>query len=77
MQIAKVFTGVAMAALMATSATAGGLAPTPQPPVVVVPVQPPPPQPSSWGVILPILGVALLIGLATSSSDSDDEETFE
>ena len=34
------------------------------------------PQPSSWEVILPILGAVLLIGLASSggSDDADDQK---
>ena len=34
------------------------------------------PQPSSWGVILPILGAVLLIGLASSGGpdDADDQK---
>ena len=49
---------------------AGGLAPTPEAPIIVVP-EPVAPQRSSWGIILPILAVAILIGLASSDKDDD------
>ena len=65
---------VLAAALIATSAgdaLAGGLAPTTTT-TVVVPVEPTP-QRSSWGIILPILGAALRIALATSGGDDDEE----
>ncbi len=71
MRLTKTLTAVAVAAMTATSAMAGGLAPAAPEPTVVVPVEPPA-QRSSWGIILPILGVALLIGLASSGHDEEE-----
>ena len=74
MRLTKSIVAIALAATTATSAMAGGLAPTPDTTVVVpVPVEPAP-QRSSWGIILPILGAALLIALATSNDDEDEGE---
>lgn len=72
MRLTKTLAAVAVAAMTATSAMAGGLAPAAPDTTVVVPVEPPA-QRSSWGIILPILGAALLIGLAASGSDDDSE----
>jgi fatty-acyl-CoA synthase len=58
-------------ATSASAALAGGLAPTTT--TVVVPVEPPA-QRSSWGIILPILGAVLLIGLATSGGSDDEDD---
>lgn len=66
MTLKNVLAGVAVAALTATSAVAGGLAPSAPAETVVVPTEPET-APSSWGIILPILGAALLIGVAASS----------
>ncbi|MCC7319465.1 MAG: hypothetical protein IT542_00650 [Rubellimicrobium sp.] len=71
MRLTKTITAVAVAAMTATSAMAGGLAPAAPDTTVVVPVEPPA-QRSSWGIILPILGVALLIGLASSGHDEEE-----
>ncbi len=74
MRLTKTLIAVALAATTATTAMAGGLAPAQPDTTVVVPVEPPA-QRSSWGIILPILGAALLIGLATAGgSDDEDEE---
>jgi len=70
MRLTKTLIAVALAATTATSAMAGGLAPVTPAPVEVIPA--PAPAPSSWGIILPILGAALLIALATSGG-SDEE----
>jgi hypothetical protein len=57
-----------IAASVATTASAGGFAATVvEPPVVVVE---PEVTRSSWGIILPLLGVAVLIALAGSSGES-------
>ena len=72
MRFTKSILSVALAASTATTAMAGGLAPVAPAPVEVVPA--PAPAPSSWGIILPILGAALLIGLATSGGSDDDGE---
>lgn len=63
MRLKSSIAAVAVAAMTATTAFAGGLAPAAPEPTIVVPVEPAS-QRSSWGIILPILGVALLIGLA-------------
>lgn len=71
MRFTKTISALAIAAMTATSAMAGGLAPSAPDATVVVPV-PPQEQRSSWGIILPILGAALLIALATSGDDDED-----
>jgi hypothetical protein len=48
---------------LSTTAIAGGLAPTVTPTVII---DEPPATRSSWGIILPIAAVALLIALAGS-----------
>lgn len=68
MRLTKTIAAVAVAAMTTTTAMAGGLAPVAPEPTVVVPVEPAP-QRSSWGIILPILGVALLIALANKDDD--------
>lgn len=73
MRFTKTLAAVAITAMTATTAMAGGLAPTAPAPTVVVPVEPVAPAPSSWGIILPIVGAALLIGLAVSSDDDSEE----
>ena len=75
MRLNKTIAAVAAAAMAGTTAFAGGLAPASPEPTIVVPVEPAP-QRSSWGIILPILGVALLIALA-SSDDDDGEDIIE
>lgn len=72
MRLTKTLLAATLAAVTATGAMAGGLAPAQPDTTVIVPVEPPA-QRSSWGIILPILGAALLIGLAASGG-SDDEE---
>lgn len=72
MRLTKTLLAVTLAAATATSAMAGGLAPSVPDTTVVIPVEPPV-QRSSWGIILPIVGAALLIGLAVSSDDGSDE----
>ena len=69
MRLTKTLIAVALAATTATSAIAGGLAP--QQPDTVIVIPDPQPTPSSWGIILPILGAVLLIGLATSGGSDD------
>ena len=76
MRLTKTLVAIALAATTATSAMAGGLAPSAPATTVVVPVQPPA-QRSSWGIILPILGAVLLIGLATSGGSDDEPTTTE
>ncbi|MBW7920490.1 MAG: hypothetical protein H3C51_00120 [Rubellimicrobium sp.] len=69
MRLTKTIAAVTAATFAATTAMAGGLAPAAPETTVVVPVEPAP-QRSSWGIILPILGVALLIGLANKKDDN-------
>lgn len=72
MRLTKTLLAATLAAVTATGAMAGGLAPSQPDTTVIVPVEPPA-QRSSWGIILPILGAALLIGLASSGGSDDDE----
>jgi hypothetical protein len=70
MRLTNLFAAATIAATALTStAFAGGLAVTVvEPTIEVVPVAP---TRSSWGIILPLVGLALLIGLASSSSDDE------
>ena len=72
MRLKTSIAAVAIAAMTATTAFAGGLAPAAPEATVVVPVEPAP-QRSSWGIILPILGVALLIALASDDDNGNGE----
>ena len=72
MTMRKIIAAAAIVAMTTTSAFAGGLAPVVPDTTVVVPVEPPA-QRSSWGIILPIIGVALLIGLASSGGSDRNE----
>ena len=76
MRIKHILAAVSVAAMTATTAAAGGLAPA-APTTVVVPVEPAAPAPSSWGIVLPILGAALLIALATQSDDKEENITVD
>jgi hypothetical protein len=68
MRITKILTAAALATLVAGSAIAGGFAQEiVEAPVVVVE---PEVQRSSWGIILPLAALALLVGLASSGDDS-------
>jgi hypothetical protein len=66
MRSLKLFAAAAiLSASAATTVTAGGFAPTVvETPIVVDPIVEGPP--SSWGIILPLVGVAALIALAGS-----------
>jgi hypothetical protein len=67
MRITKTLIAAALSALVAGSAIAGGFAqPIEQPPVVIVDSEV---QRSSWGIILPLAALALLVGLASGSDD--------
>jgi hypothetical protein len=55
---------------LSTTAIAGGLGPTVVTPTVIV--DEPPVTRSSWGIILPIAAVALLIALAGSNGGGDE-----
>lgn len=67
MRITKILTAAALATLVAGSAIAGGFAQEiVEAPVVVVE---PEVQRSSWGIILPLAALALLVGLASGSDD--------
>ncbi len=69
MRMTKTLIAAALATLVAGSAIAGGFAQEiVEAPVVIVE---PEVQRSSWGIILPLAALALLVGLA---SGSDDEE---
>ncbi len=69
MRITKTLTAAALATLVAGSAIAGGFAQEiVEAPVVIVE---PEVARSSWGIILPLAALALLVGLASSSSSDD------
>jgi len=59
-------TAIAVSAI-ATTASAGGFAATVIEPQVIIPL--PPAQRSSWGIILPLLAVGVLIALAMSNEE--------
>ena len=73
MRLTKTLTAAALASLVAGSAIAGGFAQevVEAPVVVVEPVA----ETSSWGIILPLAALGLLVALAVSSDDSSDETT--
>ena len=72
MRLTKTLTAAALASLVAGSAIAGGFsAPiVEQPPTIV---DPPMAETSSWGIVLPLAALGLLVALAVSSDDSEDE----
>ena len=73
MRLTKTITAAALASLVAGSAIAGGFAQevVEAPVVVVEPVA----ETSSWGIILPLAALGLLVALAVSSDDGDEEES--
>ena len=73
MRLTKILTAAAVAAMIAPTAFAGGFAQevVEAPVVVVEPVA----ETSSWGIILPLAALGLLVALAVSSDDSSDETT--
>lgn len=72
MKFVKLAAAAALA-VSATTATAGGLAPTvtEQPPIVVEPEMAPKSSLSGW--VVPAIALALIAAAAASSSDSDSE----
>ncbi len=73
MRLIKSLTIAAVAATMAGQAVAGGFSAAVVEPVVVIPEPVMAPR-SSYGIILPLVLLAGLIGLAVSSGDDDDDE---
>ena len=73
MRLTKTLTAAALASLVAGSAIAGGFAQevVEAPVVVVEPVA----ETSSWGIILPLAALGLLVALAVSSDDGEEEES--
>ena len=73
MRLTKTLTAAALASLVAGSAIAGGFAQevVEAPVVVAEPVA----ETSSWGIILPLAALGLLVALAVSSDDSEEEST--
>jgi hypothetical protein len=73
MRLTKTLTAAVLASLVAGSAIAGGFAQevVEAPVVIVEPVA----ETSSWGIILPLAALGLLVALAVSSDDSEDETT--
>ncbi len=72
MNIVKIITAASVATLMAGSAIAGGFAQEIVEPVVVVE---PEAETSSWGIILPLAALGLLVALAASSDDEESSST--
>jgi len=73
MRLTKTLTAAALASLVAGSAIAGGFAQeVVEAPVVVVE---PEAETSSWGIVLPLAALGLLVALAASSDDSEEEST--
>jgi hypothetical protein len=73
MRLTKTLTAAALASLVAGSAIAGGFAQeVVEAPVVVVE---PEAETSTWGIILPLAALGLLVALAASSDDGEDETT--
>ena len=68
MRLTKTLTAAALASLVAGSAIAGGFAQevVEAPVVVVEPVA----ETSSWGIVLPLAALGLLVALAVSSDDN-------
>ena len=69
MSLTKTITAAALASLVAGSAIAGGFAAPivePQPTVIVEPMA----ETSSWGIVLPLAALGLLVALAVSSDDN-------
>jgi hypothetical protein len=75
MRLTKIMTAAALASLVAGSAIAGGFAQevVEAPVVVVEPVA----ETSSWGIILPLAALGLLVALAASSDDGDEDATTD
>jgi hypothetical protein len=73
MRLTKTLTAAALASLVAGSAMAGGFAQevVEAPVVVVDPVA----ETSTWGIVLPLAALGLLVALAVSSDDGDEEES--
>ena len=69
MRFTKTLTAAALVSLVAGSAVAGGVA-TAIPEVPVAIPEPPMPQTSSWGIVLPLAALGLLVALAVSSDDN-------
>jgi len=75
MRITKTLTAAAVATLVAGTAMAGGFAQevVEAPVVVVEPVA----ETSTWGIILPLAALGLLVALAASSEDGDETDGTE
>ncbi len=73
MRLVKSLVPAVLVAAMATPSLAGGFAPVVVEPVVVIPEPVMAPR-SSFGIILPLVLLAGLIGLAVSSGDDDDDD---
>lgn len=73
MRLTNTLTAAVLASLVAGSAIAGGFAQevVEAPVVIVEPVA----ETSTWGIILPLAALGLLVALAVSSDDSEDETT--
>jgi hypothetical protein len=68
MRLTQTLTAAALASLVAGTAMAGGFAPAVTPVEIVEPDV----ETSTWGIILPLAALGLLVALAASSEDSDE-----
>ncbi len=74
MRIPRTIISAALASIIAGSAIAGGFSePVTEAPVPIP--EPPMAAPSSWGIVLPLAALGLLVALAVSSDDSSDTST--
>lgn len=73
MRITKLIAAAAIAvSAMATTVSAGGFSAVVTEPVVIIPA--PIVTRSTWGIILPLLGVGLLIALAMADDTEGEDE---
>jgi hypothetical protein len=70
MRLTKTLLAATVASVVAGAAVAGGFAEEIVEPTIV---PEPEAETSSWGIILPLAALGLLVALAVSSDDSDDE----
>lgn len=73
MNLTRTLTAAALASLVTGSAIAGGFSPPVEQPAVVIGEAES--ATSSWGIILPLAALGLLVALAVSSDDSSDTTT--
>jgi hypothetical protein len=74
MRLTKTLTAAALASLVAGSAIAGGFS-APIVETTPIVVDPPMAETSSWGIVLPLAALGLLVALAVSSDDGGEDES--